>query len=68
MAEKRSSPVCFDADINLFAPVEEANNACNATTEETWTLPSTKVTFHSGQRHQQAAKVPLTLSGVNGYV
>ncbi len=46
MAEKRNSPVCFDADINLFAPVEEANNASNGITEETCTLPSTKVIFY----------------------
>ena len=48
MAAKRNSPICFDADINLFAPVEEANNASNALTEgNTCTLPSTKVNLKS---------------------
>ena len=44
MAENRNSPVCFDADINLFAPVEEANCAHNGVTiEDSFTLPSAKV-------------------------
>jgi hypothetical protein len=48
MAEKRNSPICFDADINLFAPVEEANNASNALMEgNTCTLPNTKVNLSS---------------------
>ncbi|XP_028395148.1 GTP-binding protein 1-like [Dendronephthya gigantea] len=42
MAESRNSPVCFDADINLFAPVEEANGACNGATHDNFTLPSAK--------------------------
>lgn len=46
MTEKRNSPVYFDADINLFAPVEEANNVCNGVTDhetESDNLPATKV-------------------------
>ena len=42
--DKPGSPVCFDADINLFAPVEEANDAANGfTDEDVPTLRNTKV-------------------------
>ena len=45
MAEQRNSPVCFDAEINLFAPVEEANQRCNGDTEDMCVLPNSKVVW-----------------------
>ena len=48
MTEKRGSPVCFDADINLFAPVEQANDVANGfTNEDVHTLQNTKVVLLS---------------------
>lgn len=43
MADNRNSPVCFDADINLFAPVEKENCALNGEAHDTRTLSCAKV-------------------------
>lgn len=41
MEEKRTAPVCFDAESNLFAP--EDDNHSNGILEDMQTLPNTKV-------------------------
>ncbi|XP_046854651.1 GTP-binding protein 1-like [Xenia sp. Carnegie-2017] len=42
MADNRNSPICFDADINLFAPVEKENCALNGEAHDTRTLSCAK--------------------------